>query len=289
MKFNQITIVGAGLIGGSLALALKKAGACKKIIATSRNEAHLKEAVDLGVVDAYDLDIASAVSGSDIVLICTPVGSMKAIFAAIKDHIGDDTIVTDAGSAKVCVLNDIKEVMGEVPKNFVPGHPIAGAENSGVSAAFAELYENNRVILTPVENTTNPKALEAVSAMWKQAGAIVSTMTADHHDDVLAMTSHLPHMLAFGLVDGLAGLDDASEIFTYAAGGFRDFTRIASSDPVMWRDICLANRDAILKAMSVYQKDLNILQSAIENNDASKLQTIFESAKEARDTHIVKK
>ncbi len=289
MMFTQITIVGAGLIGGSLALALKKAGVCKHIIATSRNEAHLQEAVDLGVVDAYELDIAKAVKGSELVFISTPIGSMATIFDAIKGVVGEDTIITDAGSAKLCVIDDAKKVFGALPPNFVPGHPIAGAEHSGVSAAFAGLYQEHRVILTPLENYTKPEAITKVRQMWEHAGAIVSEMSASHHDDILAMTSHLPHMLAFGLVDGLAQLNDAEEIFTYAAGGFRDFTRIASGDPVMWRDICLHNRDAILKAMSVYQKDLDELKTAISNQDSQKIQSIFTSAKQARDHHILKK
>lgn len=289
MIFKQITIIGAGLIGGSLALALKRANACEKIIAHSRNEAHLQQAVELGVVDAYELDVSQAIKGSELIFISTPVGSMKAIFEKLKGHLNEDVIITDAGSAKACVIDDAKAVFGQLPKAFVPGHPIAGAENSGVQAAFATLYQNHRVILTPVDDCTNVQATQKVREMWESAGAIVSEMSAEHHDNVLAMTSHLPHMLAFGLVDGLAQLDDAEEIFQFAAGGFRDFTRIASSDPVMWRDICLHNGKAILQALSVYQNDLDQLKAAIEKQDANKIQTIFTSAKSARDQHILKK
>ena len=279
---NRLVIIGVGLIGGSLALALRKAGFVGEIIGSSRREPHLQKAVELGVIDRYDLDMASAVEGADVVFLSVPLGAMRGVFEAIRPALGAETIITDGGSAKGCVVRDAEAVFGSVPKGLVPGHPIAGTEQSGVGAAFAELYQERRVILTPLE-TTAPEALNTVRAMWQAAGALVEEMAVSHHDEVLAATSHLPHMLAFGLVDSLARMKDNDEIFRYAAGGFRDFTRIASSDPVMWRDICLYNRDAVLKMTESYHRDLDEMMQAIERGDGDALLEIFSRAKAARD------
>lgn len=281
-KVNTVCIIGTGLIGGSLALALKKSGFCRRIVGAGRTEATLKKALELGVVDDYETDFSLAVKDADIVVVAVPLSAMKNVFEQIAPALPSSAIVTDAGSAKQSVIKDAEAVFGAASNRFVAGHPISGTEKSGVTAAFTELYENRKVILTPVENT-DADAVELVSAMWQAAGADVETMDAPHHDMVLAGTSHLPHVLAFGLVDCLNSLDDVDEIFRFAAGGFRDFTRIASSDPVMWRDICLSNRDDILAMMKKYEDELKTISSALQENDGDALIDIFSRAKKTRD------
>jgi prephenate dehydrogenase len=281
-RVDTVCIIGTGLIGGSLALAIRQAGFCKEIIGAGRTEATLIKAVELGVIDRYDTSISNAAQDADIVVVCVPLGAMHAVFEQISAAEIENTIITDAGSAKQSVINEAELVFGEKFQNFVPGHPIAGTEQSGVGAAFPELYQNRRVILTPTENTSFD-ALEKVRAMWQSAGAEVETMSAEHHDLVLAGTSHLPHLLAFGLVDCLNNLEDVDEIFRFAAGGFRDFTRIASSDPVMWRDICLSNRDEVMVMMRRYSAEMEKIYRALEAGDGEKLREIFERAKQARD------
>ena len=279
---GRLTILGVGLIGGSLALALRQAAACREVVGCSRDEAHLQRAVELGVIDRYELDSAQAVRGADMVLVAVPLGAMRRVFEAIGPGLSADTVVTDVGSAKASVVADAEAAWGELPPGFVPGHPIAGTEKSGVEAAFPTLYQGRRVIITPLASSSDA-AVARVRAVWEVAGAVVETMSVEHHDEVLAATSHLPHMLAFGLVDSLAGMRDNDEIFRYAAGGFRDFTRIASSDPVMWRDICLANRTALLEMMTRYKDDLRLIEDAIEQRDGDALLEIFTRAKAARD------
>jgi prephenate dehydrogenase len=279
---DTVCIIGTGLIGGSLALAIRQAGFCKEIIGAGRTEATLIKAVELGVIDRYDTSISNAAQDADIVVVCVPLGSMHAVFEQINAAEIENTIITDAGSAKQSVIDEAELVFGEKFRNFVPGHPIAGTEQSGVGAAFPELYHNRRVILTPTENTS-VDALDKVRAMWQSAGAEVETMSAEHHDLILAGTSHLPHLLAFGLVDCLNNLEDVDEIFRFAAGGFRDFTRIASSDPVMWRDICLSNRDEVMVMMRRYSVEMEKMYKALEAGDGEKLREIFERAKQARD------
>lgn len=281
-RVDTVCIIGTGLIGGSLALAIRQAGFCKEIIGAGRTEATLIKAVELGVIDRYDTSISNAAQDADIVVVCVPLGAMHAVFEQISAAEIENTIITDAGSAKQSVIDEAELVFGEKFRNFVPGHPIAGTEQSGVGAAFPELYQNRRVILTPTENTS-VDALEKVRAMWQSAGAEVETMSAEHHDLVLAGTSHLPHLLAFGLVDCLNNLEDVDEIFRFAAGGFRDFTRIASSDPVMWRDICLSNRDEVMVMMRRYSVEMEKMYKALEAGDGEKLREIFERAKKARD------
>lgn len=279
---RRLAIIGVGLIGGSLALALKRAGACGEIVGASRREPHLKRALELGVIDRYELDLARAVEGADVVLLAVPLGAMRATCQALRPGLSPKTILTDVGSAKGSVVNDVRAALGGLPPGFVPGHPIAGTEKSGVEAAFPELFQGRRVILTPVPET-DAEATATVRRLWERAGAVVEEMSVEHHDEVLAATSHLPHMLAFGLVDSLARMRENEEIFRYAAGGFRDFTRIASSDPVMWRDICIANRDAILAMMQRYKEDLRLIESAIADRDGEALLQIFSRAKAARD------
>ncbi len=279
---NRLCIIGVGLIGGSLARALRAAGYCGEVIGAGRDPAHLRQAVDLGVIDRFETEPGKAVAGADMVLLAVPLGAMGGVFAAIRGHLAEGAVLTDAGSAKVSIIDAARSAFGRVPEYFVPGHPIAGTENSGVAASVPDLYRNRRVILTPQEYT-DPAAVSRVRAMWEAAGAHVSEMEPVHHDAVLAATSHLPHVLAFTLVDSLARLDDREEIFAYAAGGFRDFTRIASSDPVMWRDICLANGDAIRRMIDRYIDDLKTINKAVSEHDGNRLLEIFTSAKQARD------
>ncbi|HFE31916.1 MAG TPA: prephenate dehydrogenase/arogenate dehydrogenase family protein [Gammaproteobacteria bacterium] len=279
---QQLTIIGVGLIGGSLARALRVAGAVGEIVGAGRDEAHLQRARELGVIDRYSLDPAAAVRGADMVLLAVPVGAMEVVMREIAPHLSADAVLTDAGSTKGSVIEAARRAFGELPASFVPGHPIAGTENSGVEAAFAELYAGRRVILTPTE-ASSPEAVKRVRAMWQTAGAEVTEMDPEHHDRVLAATSHLPHLLAFSLVDTLAKLDDKQEIFAYAAGGFRDFTRIASSDPQMWRDICVHNEPALLAMLDRFEADLKRLREAIASDDGDYLLEVFGRAKAARD------
>lgn len=279
---ERLCIIGVGLIGGSLARALRAAGFCEQVVGAGRNTANLQKAVELGVIDRYETDLAQAVIGADMVFVAVPLGAMQSVFSAIKGQLAENAVVTDAGSAKGSVLDDVRQAFGEVPGFFVPGHPIAGTEQSGVEASFAGLYKNHRVILTPVEST-DAVATGRVRAMWEAAGAGVVEMDPVHHDAILAATSHLPHLLAFTLVDSLARMSDQQEVFEYAAGGFRDFTRIASSDPVMWRDICLANHDAIQLLIEHFITDLERVKQAVQTGDGERLLEILGNAKAARD------
>ena len=279
---KRLCIIGVGLIGGSLARALRAAGFCQQVVGAGRNTANLQKAVELGVIDRYETDLAQAVNGADMVFVAVPMGAMQSVFSAIKGQLAENAVVTDAGSAKGSVLDDVRQAFGEVPGFFVPGHPIAGTEQSGVEASFADLYKNHRVILTPVEST-DAGATGRVRAMWEAAGAEVVEMDPVHHDAILAATSHLPHLLAFTLVDSLARMSDQQEVFEYAAGGFRDFTRIASSDPVMWRDICLANHDAIQLLIEHFIADLERVKQAVQAGDGERLLEILGNAKDVRD------
>lgn len=279
---RRLCIIGVGLIGGSLARALRRRADCPEIVGASRNAAHLQKAQELGVIDRYETDLGKAVADADLVMVCVPLGAMEKVFAQIKDHLAPDAVLTDAGSAKACVVEAARRAFGRVPSRLVPGHPIAGTEQSGVEASFSELYEGRRVILTPLAETA-AAATARVREVWEAAGATVSEMSVEHHDTVLAATSHLPHVLAFTLVDSLARLGDHDEIFAYAAGGFRDFTRIASSDPVMWRDICLANGEAIVAMLERFGADLESVKDAIRAGDGEALLARFQAAKQARD------
>ena len=284
---ERLCVIGVGLIGGSLARALRDAGFCQQVVGAGRNPENLQTAVDLGVIDRYETDLAMAVAGADMVLVAVPLGAMDAVFSAIKGHLAEDAVVTDAGSAKGSVIEAVTQAFNGLPPSFVPGHPIAGTEQSGVEASFAGLYKDRRVILTPLPETDS-HAIDRVRDMWEAAGAHVVIMDPVHHDAVLAATSHLPHVLAYTLVESLARLDDDGEVFDYAAGGFRDFTRIASSDPVMWRDICLANGDAIQLMIEHFVADLQELTTAIQNRDGQQLLELFTSAKAARDRYVEK-
>lgn len=279
---NRLTIIGVGLIGGSLAKALRQANAVNEIIGCGLDGAQLQTAIELGVIDHFEMKISDAIKNADVVVLAVPVGAMGSIFAEMKDRLTEDMVVTDVGSTKQHVIKAAIDVFGDVPAQFVPGHPIAGTEKTGVEASFAGLFHNRRIILTPLENTSK-KAIETVTAMWEITGAKVDIISQEHHDHVLAATSHLPHVLAFSLVDTLAKMNDKAKIFQFAAGGFRDFTRIASSDPKMWHDICVTNSDELLKVLQQYREGLDCLTQAIENDDSDALLEIFSRAKRARD------
>lgn len=281
---ERLCIVGVGLIGGSLARALREAGVVGEIVGAGRDAAHLQLGVDLGVLDRYHTDPAQAVRGADCVVVATPLGAIGGILEAIREHVEPNVVITDVGSSKRGVADDARAALGDRIANFVPGHPIAGTEKSGITASFPDLFRGRRVILTPLQEN-RPETVARVRAMWEAAGSTVTEMGLEHHDLVLAATSHLPHMLAYTLVDTLARMDEQAEIFDYAAGGFRDFTRIASSDPVMWRDVCLSNRTAILDLIGRFQADLTALAEAIEAGHDEVLSTVFMRAKEARDRY----
>ena len=282
---QQLTVIGVGLIGGSLARALRRANFCQRVVGCGRSESELNKAVALDVIDHYELDIANAVTNADIVVLAVPLGAMENVLRNMVGHLKPSAVVTDVGSAKESVVLAARRAFGAVPNQFVPGHPIAGTENSGVEASFAELFQQRRVILTPLPET-DATATALVRKMWSATGATVDEMSVAQHDAMLAATSHLPHLLAYTLVDTLLQADSSEQIFRFAAGGFRDFTRIASSDPVMWRDICLANREAIVAMLERFRQQLDVVQNAIEQGDGFSLKEMFVRAKSARDRNL---
>ena len=279
---ERLALIGVGLIGGSLVRALKARQVCREVVGCGRDVANLKKAVALKVIDRYETDPAIAVAGADMVVVAVPLGAMRSIFQIIVPALSKTAVVTDVGSGKASVIADVQQVTGEVPPWFVPGHPIAGTEKSGVEASFGTLFERRRVILTPLPSTSLV-ALEQVRSMWQHTGAEVVSMGIEQHDRILAATSHLPHMLAFSLVNQLADMDHEDDVFRFAAGGFRDFSRIASSDPVMWRDICFGNREAIVDAIKKFQVQLNQVVDLMENNQCDHLQQLFHRSKAVRD------
>jgi 3-phosphoshikimate 1-carboxyvinyltransferase len=281
--FNKICIIGIGLIGGSIARAAREQGLCNNIVAFGRQKGikNLQTAKKLAVIDEYYLDIELAVQGADCVIICTPVGVIEQIFRQLQPYWNENTLYTDAGSTKGSVIEAVQAVFGQVPANFIPAHPIAGAESSGVKASKADLFNNKRLILTPVDSNSIG-LINKITEFWKKIGAIVSIMDVDHHDAVLAATSHLPHILAFSLVDLLGQKDEQIEIFKYAAGGFKDFTRIASSDPTMWLDICLANKKEIIPLIRQLKAELGKIEQMLAENNSQQLFETFTYAKQAR-------
>lgn len=251
------------------------------IVGVGRSAESLQTALDLGVIDVDTSDVAAAIKDADLVLIAAPVAQTPAILNAIKPHLNASTVITDAGSTKGDVLQCAKDILGEQFNQFVGGHPIAGAEKSGVSAATADLYLNKNVVLTPTAET-DPEAIALVKTLWQACGANVSEMTAATHDGIFAAVSHLPHLLAFALVDDIASRTNAEQLFGFAASGFRDFTRIAGSHPEMWRDISLANRNALLNELDAYQQELSKLQQLLKAQDGAGLEALFERASVAR-------
>jgi prephenate dehydrogenase len=256
---KKLVIFGVGLIGGSVALALKKAGIDTRIVGVCRTRYSLDEALALGIIDEAEADIQMAVSDADMIMLAAPVAQTKKILTSIQPFLSQHTVITDAGSTKSDVLASAKAVLGNQFNQFVGGHPIAGAEKSGAAAALADLFVGKNVVLTPATET-NPAALTAVNDLWRSCGANVSTMPAEQHDAIFAAVSHLPHLLAFALVDDIASRPNAAQLFSFAASGFRDFTRIAGSHPEMWRDISMANREALLKEISAYESELATLK-----------------------------
>lgn len=278
---KKLVIFGVGLIGGSVASALKKAGSSAEIVGVGRSSESLQTAIDLNVIDTATSNIAEALLHADIVLIAAPVAQTPLILNAIKPHLHADTVVTDAGSTKSDVLACAQEILGEQFTQFVGGHPIAGAEKSGVTAATADLYINKNVVLTPTLNT-NENATQRVRELWQSCGANVTEMPAETHDGIFAAVSHLPHLLAFALVDDIASRANAEQLFGFAASGFRDFTRIAGSHPEMWRDISLANKTALLNEITAYQDELSRLKQMLEHDDGDALHALFDRASTAR-------
>lgn len=285
MKTNKLVVVGFGLIGASLAAALKAAKGCSQVIAIAPSSSTRETALELGLADeAYrELpEVAASLGAGDLICIAVPTLSVKSILQQIADHVSPEVTVTDCASVKGYVAAAAREVFGEVPSHLILGHPIAGSERSGVSAADPELFVNHRVILTP-SGEVDDQHLQRVIRMWRTTGAEVIGMPVDEHDDVLAATSHLPHVIAYSLVDTLANDTENENIFRYAAGGFRDFTRIASSDPIMWHDIMLSNRDSVLKALDLFTNNLAQLRQGIADQDSDYLLGVFTRAKAARD------
>lgn len=284
---GRLVVCGVGLIGGSFALALKSAlgKACPRIVGMGRTRAPLEHALRLGVIDEIATDWAGALEGADLVLLGMPVGQMTPVMQALLPHLGPRTLVTDGGSTKADVVVAARAAFGKKIGQFVPGHPIAGAEKSGVTAARADLYRGKRVVLTPLpENRVEDVA--AVRTVWELCGAHVSELAPGEHDRVFAAVSHLPHLLAFALVHDLAGRDNADQLFGFAAGGFRDFTRIASSHPEMWRDICLANRGALLGELDAYMLELLKTRVLLASADSAALEAMFATARARRDAWL---
>ncbi len=279
--FDQLLVIGTGLIGGSVAKGLKERGLVGCVEGYGRNLVSLKKGVDAGVIDAAAEDLEKAISEADVILLAVPTLAIKHYLPMIEKYKKPQSIVTDAASVKGDVATVIAQHFGEVPSWFVLGHPIAGSEKSGILAANPNLYENHKVILTPLTNT-NVAASQLVTQLWQGLGADVVEMSIEQHDKVLAATSHLPHLLAFTLVDCLQNLDVNVDIFRFAAGGFRDFTRIAGSDPTMWHDIMLANKTAILQNLGAFKETLNEIEQAIEQDDSDKIRDSFTRAKASR-------
>jgi len=282
---ETVVILGLGLIGGSLARALRRSGFSKRFVGWGHREPSLRRGVELGVIDDFTLDLDAAVEQADILVVCTPTLIAADMLAEILPRLqrgGRSPVITDVASVKGNLRDAAVNAMGTMPPQLVLAHPIAGSERSGVEASDADLFVNHRVILTPQEGN-DPAAVELVRAMWVSTGAEVVDMAVTEHDAVLAATSHLPHVLAYALVDALAQSPASRDIFRFAAGGFRDFTRIASSDPAMWRDIAIANKHALLDAIDLFSEHLGQLRQAVQDEDGEQLFSTFARAKAARD------
>lgn len=284
--FSKVVVAGVGLIGGSFARALRRAGAASRIVGVGRSAASLQTALSLGVIDEVASDWALALAGADLLVLAAPVGQTEAILRAAAPHLEVQTVITDAGSTKRDVVAAFEAVLSASQlQQVVPAHPIAGAEKSGVEAASAALFDSRRVVMTPL-STSRPEAVAAVRAAWEACGAQVSEMSPAEHDAVFAAVSHLPHVLAYALVDDFCSRDNAAQLFDFAGGGFRDFTRIASSNPEMWRDICLANRDALLSEIDRFDAELARLRGLVATGDGAGLGALFARARDARDAWL---
>ena len=285
---NKLVIIGVGLIGGSFALALRKAGLAGQIVGVGRSRENMARALKRGLIDEIAGDLPSALKRADIVFLAVPVGQTGEIMAKISPYLEPDSIVTDAGSTKQDVIAAARSHLAENFQNFVPGHPIAGAEQSGANAARADLFRAKNVVLTPLEETSS-NAVNRVKELWQACGACISLMSANQHDKILATVSHLPHVLAFALMNhvyraghGPEGTPNPNDPLHFAGTGFRDFTRIAGSSPEMWRDICLGNREALVDQIDAYQRELAALRETLARDDGDALEKAFASAREAR-------
>lgn len=277
----NVAIVGLGLIGGSVALALRGAWPGANIVAIDRDESQLDLALRAGAIDAAATGV-DAIAGSDIVLVCVPVAQTAAVFGALMPHLGAHAVLTDAGSTKQSVIAAAHANLGGKVAQFVPGHPIAGREHAGFAAAASELFEGKNVVLTPLAENA-PATVERARSLWRACGANVVEMSADAHDAIFAAVSHLPHLLAFALVDELAQRPSAKSLFSFAASGFRDFTRIASSSPEMWRDVALNNRDALVREFDRFLLHATALRDAVATSDAARIESLMSHARESRD------
>ena len=278
-EFGQVSVIGLGLIGGSIAAGIKQQGLASSVCAWDANVASLALGYDLGVIDSIAADIHEATAQADLIILAVPVQSMEQV---LRDVDLKDQVITDVGSVKGIAVEAARRVFGKLPENFIPGHPIAGSEKQGVVAADPNLFLQHKVILTP-EEASNPAAIARVEKLWRGLGADVVRMSVSHHDDVLAQTSHLPHLLAYALVDTLSAGGDSLEVFEYAAGGFRDFSRIAASDPTMWSDIFQANKEPLVQALDQYLLKLETLKQLIESGEADQIKDLLSRAKVARD------
>jgi prephenate dehydrogenase len=278
---GKVVVVGVGLIGGSFALALKQAGAARQVVGMGRSKEALARALELGIVDSVTESPEEAMLGADLVLLAAPVAQTGPILAALAPWLDIGTVITDAGSTKSDVVASARAALGAKVKQFVPAHPIAGRESNGPDAALAVLYQGKKTVITPLpENDAGDVGL--VAAAWRLCGAVIHTLTPEQHDRVFAAVSHLPHLLAYALVDDIANKPHADQLFQYAASGFRDFTRIAGSSPEMWRDISLANRDALLTELDAYLAQLTVLRAHLAANDGPGLEAIYTNAQRAR-------
>ena len=283
-RIGKLVVVGVGLIGGSFALALRAAGRVGTVVDVGRGRGNLDSARELSIIDRQaqvDGDWTAELADADLVLLAAPVAQTPALLAAMAGRLGPDTIVTDAGSTKQDVIAAARATLGAAMPRFVPGHPIAGTEHSGAPAAFATLFRERNVVLTPVRET-EPAATATVAALWEACGSRVRVLEAAAHDRIFAAVSHLPHLVAFGLVEAFAARPDADDIFRFAASGFRDFTRIAASSPEMWRDIALANREALLVEVAAFRAQLDRVAAMIAAGDGESLAAVFARARAAR-------
>jgi len=285
MLFSRVAVLGVGLIGGSFALALKQAKACAHVVGAGRSAANLGLALERGVIDSIAADAVAAAHGAELVLLAAPVAQFPKLLRDVASVLGPKAVVTDGGSTKRDVVTAARAALGRKIAQFVPAHPIAGAEKSGAGAASAELYRDRRVVLTPLPENQD-STIRRVQDAWAACGARITRMDPEEHDAVLGAVSHLPHVLAYALVHELAARENGAQLFSYAAGGFRDFTRIASSHPEMWRDICIANRDRLLIELRRYGEKVNTIQKLLEAGDAAGLEKLFAEARAAREQWI---
>jgi prephenate dehydrogenase len=288
LKIRKLVVIGVGLIGGSFALALRRARAVRRVVGVGRTRSNLADALRLKVIDEASQDPARAVRDADLVLLATPVGQMPAVMTAIAPHLPAHAVVTDAGSTKRDVIACAQRFLGARLPRFVPAHPVAGTEMSGAAAAFPDLFRGRNVILTPQAGTA-AGAVTLVRRAWEACGARVVRLDAGSHDEILGAVSHLPHVIAFALVNLLAGRRNPARLFGLSAGGLHDTVRIAGSSPEMWADICVANRDVLLAALGDYENELELTRAAIERADAQELRRLFERARAARAKWLVKK